>query len=108
MDLKACIASQGEDALKEAKEALNQFKGLHGLDLAKDVSTQNEFTWEEKQFTKQAGTKKDGTRDKGTELLIMNYKMNPLHEGESIKKINSYLTTDLKENKLIGEFFNNE
>ena len=33
----------------------------------------NEFKWEEKQFTKQAGTKKDGSRDKGTELLIMNY-----------------------------------
>ena len=45
--LKACITSQGGDALKEAKDALNQFKGLQGLDLAKDVSTQNGFVWEE-------------------------------------------------------------
>jgi DNA adenine methylase len=92
---------------------LKNIKGKFGLsyydfELLKEWLPKNEFTWEEKQFTKQAGTKKDGTRDKGTELLIMNYEMNPLHEGESIKKINSYLTTDLKDNKLIGEFFDNE
>jgi DNA adenine methylase len=92
---------------------LKQIEGRWSLsyydfDMLREWLPKNEFTWEEKQFTKQAGTKKDGTRDKGTELLIMNYEMNPLHEGESIKKINSYLTTDLKENKLIGEFFDNE
>ena len=62
----------------------------YDFDLLQEWLPKNEFVWEEKQFTKQAGTKKDGTRDKGTELLIMNYKIE-----EEIKK----------ENKLIGEFF---
>jgi hypothetical protein len=62
----------------------------------KEWLPKNEFTWEEKQFTKQAGTKKDGTRDKGTELLIMNYK---IEEENKIKIINK------ENNKLIGEFF---
>ena len=61
----------------------------YDFDLLQEWLPKNEFTWEEKQFTKQAGTKKDGTRDKGTELLIMNYKIK-------------------EENKLIGEFFDNE
>ena len=78
-----------------------QLKGIDGkwslsyydFDLLQEWLPKNEFVWEEKQFTKQAGTKKDGTRDKGTELLIMNYKIK-----EEIEK----------ENKLIGEFFDNE
>jgi hypothetical protein len=39
--------------------------------------------------------KKDGTRDKGTELLIMNYN---IQEEIELKR----------ENKLTGEFFDNE
>ena len=58
----------------------------YDFELLQEWLPKNEFVWEEKQFTKQAGTKKDGTRDKGTELLIMNYDIN-------------------KKNKLIGEFF---
>lgn len=92
---------------------LKNIKGRFGLsyydfELLQEWLPKNEFTWEEKQFTKQAGTKKDGTRDKGTELLIMNYKMNLLHKGEPIEIVNSYPTTDLNKNKLIGEFFDNE
>ena len=78
-----------------------QLKGIDGrwslsyydFELLQEWLPKNEFVWEEKQFTKQAGTKKDGTRDKGTELLIMNYKLE-----DEIKE----------ENKLIGEFFDNE
>ena len=65
----------------------------YDFELLREWLPKNEFTWEEKQFTKQAGTKKDGTRDKGTELLIMNYKI----EDENNKT--------KTENKLIGEFF---
>ena len=65
----------------------------YDFELLKEWLPKNEFTWEEKQFTKQAGTKKDGTRDKGTELLIMNYKLEEENQ---------------KENELIGEFFDNE
>jgi len=59
---------------------LKNIKGKFGLsyydfDLLREWLPKNEFVWEEKQFTKQAGTKKDGTRNKGTELLIMNYKV---------------------------------
>ena len=41
---------------------------------------------EQKEFTKQAGTKKDGTRNKGTELLIMNY-TKPKSSNDKIKQI---------------------
>ena len=59
---------------------LKQIKGKFSLsyydfDLLSQWLPKNQYVWEEKQFTKQAGTKKDGTRNKGTELLIMNYGM---------------------------------
>jgi DNA adenine methylase len=83
---------------------LKSIQGRWGLsyydfELLQEWLPKNEFVWEEKQFTKQAGTpgKKNGVkqpRAKGTELLIMNYKIEEEIE-EEIKK----------ENKLIGEFF---
>ena len=45
--LKACIAPGNEDSFSLAKEALNEFGGLEGLDLAKQVSTKNSFSWDE-------------------------------------------------------------
>ena len=45
--LKACIAPGDQDSLSIAQEALNQFSGLEGLDLAKEVSTKNSFPWDE-------------------------------------------------------------
>lgn len=59
---------------------LKQIKGKFSLsyydfDLLSQWLPKNQFVWEEKEFTKQAGTKKDGTRNKGIELLIMNYNM---------------------------------
>ena len=73
---------------------LKNIKGKFSLsyydfDLLKEWLPKNEYIWEMKKFTKQAGTKKDGTRDKGEELLIMNY---------DIKKENI--------NQLAKEFFN--
>ncbi|MDC0079366.1 glutamine-hydrolyzing carbamoyl-phosphate synthase small subunit [Pseudomonadota bacterium] len=45
--LKACIAPGDAGTFSSAKEALNQFGGLEGLDLAKEVSTKNSFFWDE-------------------------------------------------------------
>ena len=45
--LKACIAPGERGSLSSAKEALNQFGGLEGLDLAKEVSTKHSFSWDE-------------------------------------------------------------
>ena len=45
--IKACIAPGDQDSLSIAQEALNQFSGLEGLDLAKEVSTKNSFSWDE-------------------------------------------------------------
>ena len=45
--LKACIAPGGKESLSKANDALNQFNGLEGLDLAKEVSTKNSFLWNE-------------------------------------------------------------
>ena len=45
--LKACIVPDGDDALSLANKAINQFTGLEGLDLAKEVSTPKAYTWEE-------------------------------------------------------------
>ena len=36
----------------------------------------DEYKWEQKNFKKAAGSKKDGTQNEGTELLIMNYENN--------------------------------
>ena len=87
---------------------LKNLQGKFGLsyydfELLQEWLPKNEFTWEEKQFTKQAGTPKeiDGVkkpRAKGTELLIMNYNIQEELKQEELKQ----------ENKLIGEFFNNE
>ena len=45
--LKACIAPGDKDSLSIVQEALDKFSGLEGLDLAKEVSTQNTFSWDE-------------------------------------------------------------
>ena len=45
--LKACITPGDKSTLSSAKEALNQFCGLEGLDLAKEVSTNKPFSWDE-------------------------------------------------------------
>ena len=45
--LKACITPGDKSTLSSAKEALNQFSGLEGLDLAKEVSTNKPFSWDE-------------------------------------------------------------
>ncbi len=45
--LKACIAPGDKSFFSKAQEALNDFSGLEGLDLAKKVSTKNSFAWEE-------------------------------------------------------------
>tara|TARA_Y100000590_G_scaffold391712_1_gene468595 strand:- start:7 stop:963 length:957 start_codon:yes stop_codon:yes gene_type:complete len=78
---------------------LKDISGKFGLsyydfELLQEWLPKDKFTWEEKQFTKQAGTKKDGTRDKGTELLIMNYDITDypynteFGNGLSIKEMN--------------------
>ena len=45
--LKACIAPGDKGSLAIAREALNEFDGLEGLDLAREVSTQDSFSWDE-------------------------------------------------------------
>ena len=70
---------------------LKQIKGKFGLsyydfDLLSQWLPKNKFVWEQKEFTKQAVTKKDGTRNKGTELLIMNY-TKPKSSNDKIKQI---------------------
>jgi carbamoyl-phosphate synthase small subunit len=45
--LKACIAPGDKGSLAIAREALNEFDGLAGLDLAREVSTQDSFSWDE-------------------------------------------------------------
>ena len=45
--LKACIVPDGHDALESAKKAIEQFSGLEGLDLAKEVTTENSYQWDE-------------------------------------------------------------
>ncbi len=45
--LKACITPGDKDSLSIAREALDQFDGLQGLDLAKEVSTKKSFSWHE-------------------------------------------------------------
>ena len=45
--LKACIAPGDKSSLSKAQEALSDFGGLEGLDLAKKVSTKNSYTWDE-------------------------------------------------------------
>ena len=45
--LKACITPTDQGSLSSAKEALSQFGGLEGLDLAKEVSTKHSFSWDE-------------------------------------------------------------
>ncbi len=41
--LKACIVPDSHDALESAKKAIEQFSGLEGLDLAKEVTTKNSY-----------------------------------------------------------------
>ena len=45
--LKACIVPDSDDALILANNAINQFDGLEGLDLAREVSTSKAYPWEE-------------------------------------------------------------
>ena len=44
----------------------------------------NKFRWEEKNFKKSAGSKKDGTQNEGTELLIMIYGQRVYKNGEQL------------------------
>ena len=61
----------------------------YDFDLLGEWLPESEYTWERREFVKAASARKDGKQNKGEELLIMNY---------NIKE----------ENKLIGEFFDNE
>ena len=45
--LKACIVPDSADALSLATKAINEFDGLEGLDLAKEVSTLQNYSWKE-------------------------------------------------------------
>ena len=45
--LNACIVPGDKASLAIAREALNEFDGLEGLDLAREVSTQDSFFWDE-------------------------------------------------------------
>ena len=45
--LKACICPGNQKSFPSAKEALENFNGLEGLDLAKEVSTDDSYFWEE-------------------------------------------------------------
>ncbi|SVA91232.1 uncharacterized protein METZ01_LOCUS144086, partial [marine metagenome] len=45
--LKACIANSEDVGLVAAREAMEKFSGLEGLDLAKEVSTKNRYSWKE-------------------------------------------------------------
>ena len=99
---------------------LKNIEGRWGLsyydfDLLQEWLPKNQFVWEEKQFTKQAGTKKDGSRDKGTELLIMNYDIKDypynteFGSGRTIEEMNKIDEennhVDNPDNPKIGEFF---
>ena len=58
---------------------LKTIKGKFGLsyydfDKLNEWLPEDEYTWNKREFTKQAGTKKDGSRDKGEELLIIKKK----------------------------------
>ncbi|MDC1300636.1 glutamine-hydrolyzing carbamoyl-phosphate synthase small subunit [Gammaproteobacteria bacterium] len=44
---KACILPDSEDAIAIAHDALDGFNGLQGLDLAKEVSVKEKYSWEE-------------------------------------------------------------
>tara|TARA_B100000287_G_scaffold106351_1_gene98621 strand:+ start:508 stop:1383 length:876 start_codon:yes stop_codon:yes gene_type:complete len=79
----------------------NQLKNIQGkfslsyydFDLLSEWLPKSEYTWETREFVKAASARKDGKQNKGEELLIMNYK---IEEEKG------------KENKLIGEFFDND
>jgi carbamoyl-phosphate synthase small subunit len=45
--VKACIAPDDSSSLSKANQALDKFDGLEGLDLAKEVSTKDSFSWDE-------------------------------------------------------------
>ena len=57
--LKACIAPGEKGSHYLAKEALDKFNGLEGLDLAKEVSTKNSFSWEEGAWPNYLASKND-------------------------------------------------
>ena len=57
--LKACIAPGEKGSHYSAKEALDKFNGLEGLDLAKEVSTKNSFSWEEGAWPNYQASKND-------------------------------------------------
>lgn len=45
--LKACIAPGNKNSAQDAKQALIEFNGLQGLDLAQEVTTEKSFSWGE-------------------------------------------------------------
>ena len=87
--LKACIAPGNKDSFSLAKEALNQFGGLEGLDLAKEVSTKNSFSWDEGTWPNYQDVKNEKlivAIDFGHQLLALSggcktYKMKFGHHG---------------------------
>ena len=84
---------------EDHEKLCNQLKNIQGkfslsyynFNLLGEWLSEDEYVWERKEFAKSASARKDVTQNKGEELMIMNY---------NIKK-------EL-ENKLIGEFFDNE
>ena len=96
-----------EDLCLLLKEIKGKFSlSYYDFELLREWLPMNEFKWEEKQFTKQAGTKKDGSRDKGTELLIMNYNIKDyLSNKESKSELVDDDYIDNPDNPNIGEFF---
>ena len=85
---------------KDHEKLCNQLKNIQGkfslsyynFDLLGEWLPDNEYIWEKKEFTKAASARKNIKQNKGEELLIMNYK----------------LKKEIKENELIGEFFDND
>tara|TARA_B100000579_G_C22753110_1_gene815040 strand:+ start:103 stop:1227 length:1125 start_codon:yes stop_codon:yes gene_type:complete len=106
--VKACIAPGNKESLPLAKEALDQFNGLEGLDLAKEVSTKKSFSWDE-------GTWPNYQETKNEKLIVavdFGVKKNILrllrkHVGK-VQVVNAQITfEDLMELKPDGVFLSN-
>ena len=106
--LKACIAPGDKDSISIATEAINKFSGLEGLDLAKKVSTQNAFSWDE-------GTWPNYQEVKNEKLIVAVYfgvkkkilRLLRKHVGK-VKVVNAQISFDeLKQLKPDGVFLSN-
>ena len=92
---------------KDHEKLCNQLKNIQGkfslsyydFDLLGEWLPDNDYIWEKREFTKAASARKNIKQNKGTELLIMNYKLQEeIVEPEIVEE----------KNKLIGEFFSND